>query len=81
MKLLLRILAVLLTFLGVGFATMHVLIARGVARGTPEYELRLGGAMGGLFVGGASACLVGLALLLSRARRPTDEDQEPDQES
>jgi hypothetical protein len=60
----LRVLAVVAVFLGVGYATMHLLIARAVARGAPEYSVRLGGAMGGLFVGGGAAVLVGLALLL-----------------
>ncbi len=65
-----RGLLVVATFLLVGYATMHLLIARAVARGTPEYSVRLGGAVGGLFVGGAAAVLVGIALLVGRKRKP-----------
>lgn len=86
MRVLWRALLILATFLGVGYATMHLLVARAVARGTPEYSVRLGGAMGGLFVGGAAACVMGLVLLLSSRRggsvdpetsaKPEDERQD-----
>jgi hypothetical protein len=59
-----RVLAVVAVFVGVGYATMHLLVARAVARGAPEYSVRLGGAVGGLFVGGGAAVVIGLALLL-----------------
>ena len=68
-----RALLVLATFIAVGYGTMHLLVARAVARGTPEYSVRMGGALGGLFMGGAAAVLVGLVLLLGGKRRPRTE--------
>ena len=76
MRIVWRALLVLTTFAGVGYTTMHLLIARAVARGTPEYSVRLGGAMGGLFVGGAAAVLVGIALLVAGKRTPLEPDEE-----
>ncbi len=70
MRLLWRVALVLTTSLGAGYATMHLLIARAVARGVPEYNVRLAGAMAGLFVGGVAACLVALAILLAGRSRP-----------
>lgn len=77
MKVLGRTLLILVTFGVVGYLTMHVLIARAVAHGTPEYSVRMGGALGGLFVGGGAATLVALALLLG-GRRTADPDHETD---
>lgn len=74
MRIVWRALLVLLTFVGVGYGVMHLLIARGVARGAPEYSVRMGGALGGLFSGGAAAVLVGIALLLSGRPRPSAPD-------
>lgn len=71
-----RSLLILAVFLGVGYATMHLLIARAVARGVPEYNVRLAGAMGGLFVGGAAASVLTLALLLGGKRAPAPHDDE-----
>jgi len=79
MRIVWRVLLVLLTFAVIGYTTMHVLIARAVARGTPEYSVRLGGAMGGLFVGGAAAVLVGIALLVGgKHKTRADESQKRD---
>ena len=64
-----RALLVVAIFVVVGVLTDHILVARAVARGVPEYDERLAGAMGGLFVGGAAACLVALALLFGRGGR------------
>ncbi len=74
MRVLWRALLVLFTFGGVGYLTMRLLIARAVARGTPEYSVRLAGAMGGLFVGGSVACLVTLVFLLGGRRRSSTAD-------
>ncbi len=69
LRLLGRILLVLLIFLGVGLWTGHVLIVHATAGGTPEYKVRLAGAMGGLFAGGTAATVAGVALLLSKTRQ------------
>lgn len=63
-----RILLLLAVFLGVGLWSAHALIAHAVAEGTPEYRVRLAGAMGGLFAGGGAAALVLLALVFGRRR-------------
>ncbi len=70
MRVIWRAFLILGTFLGVGYATMHLLVAHAVARGTPEYSVRLAGAMAGLFVGGVAALLLTLALLLGGRRGP-----------
>ena len=70
-----RVVLVVTTFVALGFGTMHVVIARAVARGTPEYEVRLAGAMTGLFVGGAAASLLTLALLLGGRATVHHEDE------
>ena len=75
MRWLWRALAVLGTFLIVGYTTMRLLIAHAVAKGTPEYNVRLGGAMGGLFVGGVAAVLLALALLLGGRSSAEPEDE------
>lgn len=74
MRVAMRVLLVLLVFAGVGWGTMHLLVARAVARGTPEVAVRLGGAMGGLFVGGVAATLVALVVLLGGRRRREDPE-------
>ena len=63
-----RIVLLLAIFLGVGCWTAHALIAHAVARGTPEYNVRLAGATGGLFAGGGATMIAGLALLLGKPR-------------
>ena len=74
MRLWLRVLVVVAVFAAVGWGTAHVVIARAVARGTPEYEVRLAGAMAGLFVGGAAAVIVLLASLLGARRSARQND-------
>ncbi len=63
-----RIFLLLAVFLGVGFWAAQALIAHAVAGGTPEYSVRLAGAMGGLFAGGGAAVLVALALVFGGGR-------------
>ena len=62
----LRVLLLVAIFAGVGLWAAHALIGRAVARGTPEYQVRLAGYMGGLFAGGAAATVAGVGLLLLR---------------
>lgn len=73
-----RALTVAFVFAAVGYATARLLIAHAVARGAPEYSIRLGGAMGGLFVGGVAAVLVALVMLLGGKR--SSGSNEPDQD-
>ena len=73
MRWLWRVVLVVGVFAGVGYGAMRLLIAHAVARGAPEYSVRLGAAMGGLFVGGVAAVLVGIALLVGGKRSLPDE--------
>lgn len=68
-RVLLLLAAPLAVGMGVGLWTAHALIAHAVAAGTPEYNVRLAGAMGGLFAGGSAASVTGLATFMARPRR------------
>ena len=61
----LRILLLIAIFGVVGVWTAQWMIAREVARGKPEYEVRLAAYTGGLFAGGSVATVVGVLMLLS----------------
>lgn len=63
-----RVTLLLGVFLIVGFATSRALIHHAVARGVPEYDVRLAGYMGGLFCGAVAAAAAGLALFIGRKR-------------
>ena len=65
---LLRVVLLLVIFVGVGLWSAHAIVARAVAHGKPEYEVRLAGYMAGLFVGGSAATAVGVIMLLSGKR-------------
>ena len=65
-----RVLLLIAIFVGVGIWAAHLMIARAVARGTPEYDVRLASYMAGLFVGGSVATVAGIGMLLAgRGRR------------
>ena len=65
--LLLRVLILVAIFAGVGIWAAHLVIAREIAQGKPEYAVRLASYMTGLFAGGIVATVAGgLMLLLSR---------------
>ena len=75
MRWLWRVLLVIVVFGVAGYAAMRFLIAHAVARGLPEYSVRLGGAMGGLFIGGGAAVMMTIVLLLA-SRRSSPEKRE-----
>ncbi len=75
MRWLWRVLLVLVVFGVVGYAAMRMLIAHAVARGLPEYSVRLGGAMGGLFLGGGAAVVVMIALLVGGKRKAPEREE------
>lgn len=66
----LRVLLLMVLFLGIGAWAAHALISRAVAHGKREYEVRLGAYMGGLFIGGSAATAAGVLMLLSGKRSP-----------
>lgn len=47
-----------------GYGSAHIVLARAVAQGKPEYEVRLASYMAGLFVAGVVATITGVAMLL-----------------
>jgi hypothetical protein len=65
MRLALRVLVLLVVFLGVGLLTAHGVVHHASAA-TPVAEVRLSAAMAGLFAGGAAAVLVGIAMVWRR---------------
>ncbi len=72
---LLRVLLLVAIFAGVGIWAAHFVIAREMARGQPEYAVRLASYMTGLFVGGSVATAAGGVMLLlgrraARHRQP-----------
>ena len=68
----LRVVLLVGVFAGVGLWSAHLVMAREMAHGQPEYAVRLASYMTGLFAGGVLATLVGIAMLLLR-RRPAQE--------
>ena len=69
----LRILLLLALFAGVGVWSAHYVIAREMARGQPEYAVRLASYMTGLFVGGSVATVAGVLMLLLSRRSARDK--------
>ena len=65
---LLRVLLLIAIFVGVGIQSAHMLIARSVARGMAEYDVRLAGYMAGLFIGGSVATVAGIGMLIAGRR-------------
>ena len=61
-------------FAGVGIGAAHLVMARAMAHGQPEYAVRLASYMTGLFAGGVLATVVGIAMLLLK-RRPAEGGQ------
>jgi len=64
-----RALVVVAVFVGVGLATADGVVKHAINAGSAESQVRLAGAMAGLFAGGAAAVLVGIAMLWASARR------------
>ena len=66
---LVRVLIVLAVFALTGWGMAQLMITHAVARGTPEYDIRLAAYTGGLFVGGSAAVLVGISMILWDRRK------------
>ena len=56
-------------FVGVGLATADGVVRHAVNAGAAESQIRLAGAMAGLFAGGAAAVVVGIGMALMGRRR------------
>ena len=61
---LVRISVLLAVFILSGIWSAHLVLARAMAQGKPEYEVRLASYMAGLFVAGSVATITGVAMLL-----------------
>jgi hypothetical protein len=68
MRLALRTLFLLLVFAGVGWLTARGVMAHVASGGAMQPEVRLAGAMAGLFAGGAATVMVGIAMVWSRGK-------------
>ena len=71
----LRVVLLVGIFAGVGVWAAHLVMAREMAHGQPEYAIRLASYMTGLFAGGSLATVAGVVMLLldrQAARRRQD---------
>jgi len=64
-----RAVLLVLVFVGVGLATADGVVTHAVNAGSAESQVRLAGAMAGLFAGGAAAVVVGIAMVVMARRR------------
>jgi hypothetical protein len=69
MRVALRALVLVAVFAGVGWMTARAVMNHVASRGAMQPEVRLSGAMAGLFAGGAATLIVGIAMAWSRGKR------------
>ncbi len=62
MRVALRALVLVAVFVGVGWLTARAVMDHVASRGAMQPEVRLSGAMAGLFAGGAVTLIVGIAM-------------------
>jgi hypothetical protein len=62
MRVAIRTLTLLLIFAGVGWLAARAVMDHVASRGAMQPEVRLAGAMAGLFVGGAATVIAGIAM-------------------
>jgi hypothetical protein len=68
MRVALRTLVLVAIFAGVGWLTARAVMGRVASKGAMEPEVRLSGAMAGLFAGGAATLVAGIAMVWSRRK-------------
>jgi hypothetical protein len=68
MRVALRALVLVVIFAGVGWLTARGVMDHVAKKGAMEPEVRLAGAMAGLFAGGAATLVVGIAMVWSRGK-------------
>ncbi len=68
MRIALRTLMLVLVFAGVGWMTARSVMSHVEGKGAMQPEVRLSGAMAGLFAGGAATLVVGIAMVWSRGK-------------
>jgi hypothetical protein len=69
MRVALRAMVLVGVFAGVGWLTARAVMDHVASRGAMQPEVRLSGAMAGLFAGGAVTLVVGIAMAWTRGRR------------
>jgi hypothetical protein len=69
MRVAVRALVLVAVFAGVGWLTARAVMNHVASRGAMQPEVRLSGAMAGLFAGGAVTLIVGIAMAWSRGKR------------
>ena len=68
MRVAVRVLVLVGVFAGVGWLTARAVMGHVAGAGAMQPEVRLSGAMAGLFAGGAAALLVGIGMVWARKR-------------
>jgi hypothetical protein len=68
MKLFVRAVVLIAVFAGVGFAVAKAVIDHAAVNGAAGPEVRLAGAMAGLFAGGLAVAMSGLGMVLLRRK-------------
>ncbi|WP_158789714.1 hypothetical protein [Granulicella sp. L46] len=68
MRVAVRALVLVVVFAGVGWFTARAVMDHVASRGAMQPEVRLSGAMAGLFAGGAVTLIVGIAMAWSRGK-------------
>ena len=66
MRVIMRALVLVAVFAGVGWLTARAVMTHVESMGAMQPEVRLSGAMAGLFAGGATTLVVGIAMAWSR---------------
>ena len=66
MRVALRALVLVAVFVGVGWMTARAVMNHVASAGAMQPEVRLAGAMAGLFAGGAVTLIVGIAMVWTR---------------
>jgi hypothetical protein len=69
MRVALRTLVLVGVFAGVGWLTARAVMSHVESKGAMQPEVRLSGAMAGLFAGGAATLVVGIAMVWTRGKR------------
>ena len=68
MRVAMRTVMLLAVFVGVGCLTARGVMDHVASRGAMQPEVRLAGAMAGLFAGGAAVMIAGIAMVWARGR-------------
>jgi hypothetical protein len=68
MRVALRVVVLVGVFAGVGWLTARAVMNHTQSQGAMQPEVRLSGAMAGLFAGGAATLVVGIAMVWSRGK-------------